>query len=30
VMPYVDNGDFDKPTPADAGKLEALLAQATR
>jgi len=30
VMPYVDNGDFDKPRPADAGKLEALLAQATR
>ena len=30
VMPYVENGDFDKPSPADAAKLEALLAQATR
>jgi len=30
VMPYVENGDFDKPSPADAANLEALLAQATR
>ncbi|MDQ2737199.1 MAG: NAD(P)-binding domain-containing protein [Actinomycetota bacterium] len=30
VMPYVENGDFDKPSPASAAKLEALLAQARR
>jgi len=30
VMPYVENGDFDKPSPADTAKLKALLAQATR
>ncbi|MGI8590738.1 MAG: NADPH-dependent F420 reductase [Nakamurella sp.] len=30
VMPYVENGDFDNPSPANAAKLEALLARATR
>lgn len=30
VMPYVENGDFDRPSPADTAKIQALLAQATR
>ena len=30
AMPYVKNGDFDKPSPADPADLKALLAQATR